>query len=185
MFFVHTMDLIPRKINLKIKPHLFGGTLYLKGVFETEKGDHKNLEGFVTNEVALVVLSHLQREIAMKTIFEEKNIISVTGDTDFSEKEFIKTEDHFKLSGIPDYATFYKSKTHLSTYLHIKDKTLTGWVSLKWVEKILNAMLDNHFLIFKVKKDYCDRENFLNLVETFTVPEICKSSVPSKIAYLE
>ena len=179
------MELIPKKVILKIKPHLFGGTLYLKGVFETEKGDHKNLEGFVTNELALVVLSHLQREIAMKTIFEEKNIISVKGEADFSEKEFTKTENHFRLSGIPDYATFYKSKTHLSTYLHIKDKTLTGWVSLKWVEKVLNAMLENHFLTFKVKKDYCDRENFLNLAETFTVPEICKSSVPSRIAYLE
>ena len=179
------MDLIPRKINLKIKPHLFGGTLYLKGVFETEKGDHKNLEGFVTNEVALVILSHLQREITTKIIFDEKNIISVKGNADFSEKEFKKTENHLNFTGIPDYATFYKSKTHLSTYLHIKDKTLTGWVSLKWVEKILTAMLENHFLIFKVKKDYCDRENYLNLAETFTVPEICKSSVPSKIAYLE
>ena len=162
------MDLIPRKINLKIKPHLFGGTLYLKGVFETEKGDHKNLEGFVTNEVALVILSHLQREITTKIIFDEKNIISVKGNADFSEKEFKKTENHLNFTGIPDYATFYKSKTHLSTYLHIKA-----------------AMLEKHFLIFKVKKDYCDRENYLNLAETFTVPEICKSSVPSKIAYLE
>ena len=180
-----TMDLIPRKVTLKIKPHLFGGTLYIKGVFETERGDHKNLEGFVTHELAMAILAYLQQEKPMKTNFFENTIISVKGVPDDSEKVFTKTEDHFEFSGIPDYATFYKSKHHLSIYLHIRDKTLTGWVSLKWVERVLGAMLENQFLVFKVKKDYVDRENFLNLAETFALPSLCKSYEPCKIASLE
>ena len=179
------MDLIPRKINLKIKPHLFGGTLYLKGVFETEKGDHKNLEGFVTHELAIAILAYLQQEKPMRTSVTENTIISVEKALEYSENSFKKIEKYFEFSGIPDYATFYKSKTHISVYLHIREKTLTGWVSLTWIERVLGAMLENQFLVFKVKKDYCDRENFLNLAETFTVPELCTSSEPSKIAHLE
>ena len=179
------MDLIPRKINLKIKPHLFGGTLYLKGVFETEKGDHKNLEGFVTHELAMAILAYLQQEKPMRTSVIENTIISVEKALESSENSFKKIEKYFEFSGIPDYATFYKSKTHISVYLHIREKTLTGWVSLTWIERVLGAMLENQFLVFKVKKDYCDRENFLNLAETFTVPELCTSSEPSKIAHLE
>ena len=89
---------------------MHGGTLYLKGVFETERGDHKNLAGFVTHDLAMAILTYLQQEKMMETTFLLNTLISVKGIPENTEKTFTKTEDHFEFSGIPDYATFYKSK---------------------------------------------------------------------------
>ena len=71
-----SMNVIPRVVSFQTRSGFpFLEALYLEGNFERENGEQKDWSGFVTYEVAAVILHHLKQNTAIKIARMEGSMV--------------------------------------------------------------------------------------------------------------
>ena len=177
--------LVPKKISIKNKPYGRNDQLFISVEAENTLQIPISFKTFVTKELCMIILEFLKQQKVMRCIFENENLICVTNRCPESKTLIRQSENLAPFDGIPVGATFYSTHYQDTLYCYVKvcDLTLTGYVSMSWVEQVVRAIAEKEFLIFQIKEDKKGRPDFRNILQGRIPPAIaCNKTLPH-VAY--